>query len=84
MNTPPVAATEAEMIAVVQSCADDLDRRMRAASIKLEAAALAMAEIPRLRLEVDDIAHEMRSLRTAISAINDVQDAAASSKGRGR
>jgi hypothetical protein len=77
--------TADELIAVVKSCADELDRRMREASVKLEAAALALAEIPRLRIEVNDIAHEMRSLRTAISAINDVQDAAAAApKGRPR
>lgn len=78
MTTPApiVEPTPAELIAVVQSCADEIDRRIKAASVKLEAATLALAEIPKLRDEVNDLSHEMRSLRTAISAVNDVQDRA--------
>lgn len=88
-NTPAPSRPEptaAELIAVVQSCADELERRIKAASVKLEAATLALAEIPRLRDEVNDLAHEMRSLRTAIGAVNDVQDqqAAAPPAGKGR
>lgn len=75
MTTPaPPEPTAGEMIAVVQTCADEIDRRIRAATVKLEAAALAVVELPKLRDEVTDLAHEMRSLRTAISAINDFQD----------
>ncbi len=76
MTTPApiVEPTAAELIAVVQSCADELDKRIKAASVKLEAATLALADIPKLRDEVNDLAHEMRSLRTAIGAVNDVQD----------
>jgi hypothetical protein len=75
MTTPaPPEPTAAELIAVVQACADEIDRRIRAASVKLEAATLATVDLPKLRDEVADLAHEMRSLRTAISAINDFQD----------
>jgi hypothetical protein len=65
MTTPaPAEPTAAELISVVQSCA----------ALKLEAATQATIDLPKLRDEVRDLSHEMRSLRTAISAINDIQD----------
>jgi hypothetical protein len=75
MTTPaPAEPTAAELISVVQSCADEIDRRLSAAALKLEAATQATIDLPKLRDEVRDLSHEMRSLRTAISAINDIQD----------
>jgi hypothetical protein len=78
MTAPP---TVEDLIAAVMATAAGIDTEIRHLSVKLDAASVAAESVEALRLEVQHLRHEMRSLRTAIGVVNDVQDQVVDDRG---